>query len=509
MAPIVLLDQRADGAAKTSGPVAAEVAPGQSALGFMLPYSPLHRLLLQDWDRPLVMTSGNLSDEPQCIDNADALTRLAGLADAWLLHDREIVNRVDDSVARVIQGRTRWLRRARGAAPTPLALPAGFEAAPRVLALGGELKNSLCLLSQGQATLSQHLGDLEEARTAREFERTVSLYQSLFEHAPEIIAVDCHPDYRSSTLGRRLAAETGARLIEVQHHAAHLGAVLADAEWPLDAGPVIGVIFDGLGYGTDRSIWGGECLLGDYRQWQRIGHLRPFALPGGERAIREPWRCLYAQLESSLGWLRCVERWGELESLRALRERPIGLLAEMIQKGVNAPRTTSVGRLFDALAAALGICVDGIAYEAQAAIELETLARRALGEGGYALAIDTRAEPWQLDPAPMWSALLDDLAARVPAAMIAARFHAGLAETVAELAARAAQRHGLETVALSGGVFQNRTLFEATLKALRARGLRVLTHTRVPANDGGLALGQAAIAAVAPPIHAQSPLRGR
>ncbi|MBK5932135.1 carbamoyltransferase HypF [Halochromatium salexigens] len=509
VAPIVLLDQRVDGAAKTSGPVAAEVAPGQSALGFMLPYSPLHRLLLQDWDRPLVMTSGNLSDEPQCIDNADALTRLAGIADAWLLHDREIVNRVDDSVARVIQVRTRWLRRARGAAPMPLALAAGFEAAPRVLALGGELKNSLCLLSQGQATLSQHLGDLEEARTAREFERTVDLYQALFEHAPEIIAVDCHPDYRSSALGRRLAAETGARLVEVQHHAAHLGAVLADAEWPLDAGPVIGVIFDGLGYGADQTIWGGECLLGDYRQWQRIGHLRPFALPGGERAIREPWRCLYAQLESSLGWPQCVERWGDLESLRALRERPIALLAEMIQKGVNAPRTTSVGRLFDALAAALGICVDGIAYEAQAAIELETLARRALGEGGYAFAIDTRAEPWQLDPAPMWSALLDDLAAGVPAAMIAARFHAGLAETVAELAARAAQRHGLETVALSGGVFQNRTLFEATLKALRARGLQVLTHTRVPANDGGLALGQAAIAAVAPPIYAQSPLRGR
>ncbi|MFP4602843.1 MAG: carbamoyltransferase HypF [Halochromatium sp.] len=479
-------------------PIAAAVAPGQSALGFMLPYSPLHRLLLRDWDRPLVMTSANLSDEPQCIDNADALTRLAGIADAWLLHDREIVNRVDDSVARVIQGRARWLRRARGAAPTPLTLPAGFLAAPRVLALGGELKNSLCLLSEGQATLSQHLGDLEEARTAREFERTVELYQALFEHQPEIVAVDAHPDYRSSALGRRLAAETGARLVEVQHHAAHLGAVLADAEWPLDAGPVIGVIFDGLGYGADQTIWGGEFLLGDYRHWRRLGHLRPFSLPGGERAIREPWRCLYAQLEHSLGWAHCVERWRDLEPLRALRERPIALLAEMIQKGVNAPRTTSVGRLFDAVAAALGICVDGIAYEAQAAIELETLARRALGEGGYAFALDQRAAPWQLDPTPMWSALLDDLAAHVPPAAIAARFHAGLAEAIAALAAGAARRQGVETAALSGGVFQNRTLFEATLKALGERGLKVLTHTRVPANDGGLALGQAVLAAVAP-----------
>ncbi|MEA1051691.1 carbamoyltransferase HypF [Lamprobacter modestohalophilus] len=523
VAPIVLLDQVAldgdlDLGLGNLSPLAAEVAPGQSALGLMLPYSPLHQLLLQDWDRPLVMTSGNLSDEPQCIDNADALQRLAGIADAWLLNDREIVNRVDDSVARVIQGRTRWLRRARGAAPTPLRLPSGFELAPKVLALGGELKNSLCLLSDGQATLSQHLGDLEEARTAREFERTVALYQALFEHQPEIIAVDCHPDYRSSALGRRLAAETGARLVEVQHHAAHLGAVLADAEWPLDAGPVIGVIFDGLGYGADQTIWGGEFLLGDYRQWQRVGHLRPFSLPGGERAIREPWRCLYAQLESVFGWPQCLDRWGGLEPIQGLQVRPLTVIEEMIQKGLNSPRTTSAGRLFDAVAAALGICADGIAYEAQAAIELETLALGALGEVGYAFAIDHRDSSdysgsgdhcdnsdnsdssdkrWQLDPTPMWTALLDDLTARVPAAVIAARFHAGLAEAVAELAAQAAQQHGVETVALSGGVFQNRTLFEATHKALSERGLQVLTHTRVPANDGGLALGQAVIAAVA------------
>ena len=286
-------------------------------------------------------------------------------------------------------------------------------------------------------------------------------------------------------------------MVEVQHHAAHLGSVLADAEWPVDAGSVIGVIFDGLGYGSDQTIWGGEFLLGDYRQWQRIGHLRPFCLPGGERAIREPWRCLYAQLESVFGWQDCQQRWGVLEPIQRLQERPIALLTEMIEKELNSPRTTSAGRLFDAVAAVLGLCFEGIAYEAQAAIELETLARLALGEGGYVFAIDDSNEPWQLDPAPMWSALLDDLAAGVVAQAIAARFHAGLAGAVAEVAARAARQHGVETVALSGGVFQNRTLFEATLKGLAERGLQVLTHTRVPANDGGLALGQAAIAAVA------------
>lgn len=442
------------------------------------------------------MTSGNLSDEPQCIDNEDALQRLAGIADAWLLNDRAIVNRVDDSVARVMGGQRRWPRRARGAAPAPLALPEGFRDRPPVLALGGELKNTVCFASDGRATLSQHLGDLEEARTAREFEHTVALYRDLFEQHPAVIAVDQHPDYRSAALGRRLAAETGARLVEVQHHAAHLASVLADAGWPADAGPVIGVMLDGLGYGSDRTIWGGELLLGEYREWSRVGHLRPFTLPGGERAIREPWRCLYAQLVACVGWPDAKARWGGLAVIDELGARPLSVLDEMIRKGLNAPVTTSAGRLFDAVAAALGICPESIAYEAQAAIELETLARRALDEAGYPFAFADDDEIWQLDPAPMWAALLDDLAAGVAPEAIAARFHQGFAEALAELAARAAQVRGLDVVALSGGVFQNRTLFEAVTGALRARSLRVLTHTQVPSNDGGLALGQAAIAAL-------------
>jgi hydrogenase maturation protein HypF len=465
----------------------------------MLAYSPLHRLLLRDWQRPLVMTSGNRSDEPQCTDNEEARTRLAGLADAWLVHDRPIANRVDDSVAAVVCGQTRWLRRARGAAPAPLALPEGFAASPAVLALGGELKNTICLLADGQATLSQHLGDLEEARTAREFERTVALYQALFEHRPEVIAVDRHPDYHSSALGQRLADELRVPLVAVQHHAGHLASVLADAQWPADAGPVVALVLDGLGYGSDGTFWGGELLLGDYRGCSRIGHLRRSPLPGGTRAILEPWRTLYAQLQATLGWDACLRRWPQVAPIEALRRRPIDLLGRLIEQRLNAPETTSAGRLFDAVAAALGLCDGAIAYEAQAAIELETLAREAGDEPGYPFALETAAVPWVLDPAPMWSALLDDLERGVPAAAVAARFHAGFAAALEAMAAGAAEVHGLGTVALSGGVFQNRTLFAAVHQRLGERGLRVLSHRRVPTNDGGLSLGQAVAAALADP----------
>jgi hydrogenase maturation protein HypF len=327
----------------------------------------------------------------------------------------------------------------------------------------------------------------------------VRLYRSLFDHHPEVIVVDRHPDYRSSMLGRRLADETGARLVEIQHHAAHLGSVLADTGWPVDGGPVIGLMLDGLGYGSDGSIWGGEVLLGDYREWRRIAHLRAFSLPGGARAILEPWRCLYAQLDEAFGWTQLPARWRSLSALESLQRQPLDMLGEMIRKGLNTPRTTSAGRLFDAVAAALGVCADGIAYEAQAAIELEALARMVLPseDSGYDFRLETTSQPWVLDPEPMWRGLLDDLAAGVAPARVAARFHFGLGVALARLAERAAEIHGVETVALSGGVFQNRTLFEITCSALRERSLRTLSHRRVPANDGGLALGQAVIGALA------------
>lgn len=489
-APIVLLERLGD------APLASEVAPGQRTLGFMLPYSPLHRLLLSDWQVPLVMTSGNASDEPQCIDNDDACARLTGLVDAFLLHDREIVNRVDDSVVRVMDGAPRLLRRARGFAPAPLPLPAAFAALPPILGLGGESKNSICLLQDGHAVMSQHLGDLADARTAGEYERTVALYRRLFGHRPSAVAVDLHPEYRASRFGRDLAAREGLQLIEVQHHRAHIAAVLADNERALDAGPVVGIALDGSGYGDDASIWGGEWLVGDYRSLVRVAHLRPVALPGGTRAILEPWRNLFAQIVATMGWDTFVRNFGALDVTAALLRRPIGVLGKMIAGRVNSPLTSSCGRLFDAVAAALGICAERIAYEGQAAVELEAVCRGVEAGKGYAFALCDDAGIRILDPTPMWWELFADLADAVPAAHISARFHAGLADAVADLGARIAASRQIETLALSGGVFQNRTLFERVCRGLRAHGLQVLSHRRVPANDGGLALGQAVTAAV-------------
>ncbi|MCF7983583.1 MAG: carbamoyltransferase HypF [Thiohalocapsa sp.] len=489
-APIVLLDIAcADG-------LAPGISPGQDSLGFMLPYSPLHRLLLARWDRPLVMTSGNISDEPQCTDNDDCGDRLGALADAFLLHDRAIVNRVDDSVTRIMDGSLRMLRRARGYAPAPLPLPPGFEEAPPVLAMGGELKSTICLLRDGQAVLSQHLGDLEDARTAAEYARTVDLYRQVFNHSPSVVAIDLHPNYRASVTGRAIADAEGVPVIAIQHHRAHVASVLADNGWPLDGGPVVGVALDGSGYGDDGSIWGGEWLVGDYRSLRRVGHLRRTALPGGTRAILEPWRTLFAHIVEHFGWDAFLGRFGDLGIAKRLSERRPDVLNAMIERGLNTPRTSSCGRLFDAVAAALGICADGIVYEGQAAIELEALCRRCTTvEPGYRLAIVEEDGARILDSGPMWSALFADLSKGVAPATIAARFHAGVADAVTELSCLIAADRGIGSVALSGGVFQNRTLFERVCSGLRGRGLRVLSHRLVPMNDGGLALGQAVVAA--------------
>jgi len=490
-APILLLES--DGPER----VAADIAPGQSTLGFMLPYSPLHHLLLQDWERPLVMTSGNLSEEPQCIENRDAGRRLQGLADYYLQHDREILNRVDDSVLRIMDGAARFLRRARGYAPAPIRLPAELEAAPPALALGGELKNSICLLKDGQAILSQHLGDLEEARTAAAYERTIRLYRSLFQHRPRVLAVDSHPDYRSSQLGREWAAGEDLELVEVQHHFAHIAAVLADNGWHLGGGRVLGIALDGLGYGDDGTIWGGEFLIADYLGFERVGHLKPVPLPGGTKAILEPWRNAYAHLVTHFGWDEMERRYPHLDLMAYLRKKPLPVLTAMVERGLNSPLSSSCGRLFDAVAAALNLSRDAVTYEGQAAIELEALAAQAMGAAGtgYRFEILDDGAMLILDPALMWLALLDDLASGVDKALIAARFHAGLTECVVRTAVTLAGRHGLDAVALSGGVFQNRILAETVGTRLRSSGLRTLSHRQVPANDGGISLGQAAIAA--------------
>ena len=499
-APIVLLE------ASGVECVAAGVAPGQRTLGFMLPYTPLHHLLLQDFDRPIVLTSGNASDEPQCTDNDEARARLSPLADYLLLHDRAIVSRVDDSVTQVVDGAPRVLRRARGYAPAPLPLPEGFGEAPALLAMGGELKSTFCLLRSGEAIVSQHIGDLEEASTHADYRRTLSLYQRLFEHAPERIVVDRHPQYLASRLGREIAERDGLAVVTVQHHHAHIAACLADNAVPLGSPPVLGIALDGLGYGDDGTLWGGEFLLADYRGYSRLARFAQVPLIGGAQAIREPWRSAYAHIRAALGWQRFAREYARLELCADLRERPRAILEAMIAKGVNCPQSSSCGRLFDAVAAALGICRDRAGYEGQAAIELEACVTAAAldtaGEG-YPFAFTASEAVSVLECAPMWQALLDDLMRGATPAIIAARFHLGLARALLTLTSRLLERNELKCdarVALTGGVFQNRLLFETLAAGLRARGVTVLGHARVPANDGGLSLGQAAIGA-ASAIH--------
>jgi len=493
-APIVLL--KADGAALPDA-----VAPGLDRLGFMLPMTPLHRMLLQDMTRPVVMTSGNISGHPQCTDNAVARAHLAGVADAALMHDREIANRIDDSVVRVDLGRPRLLRRSRGYAPAPLPLPPGLDTDVQVLALGGELKNTFCLTKDGKAVLSQHMGDLENAATADDVRHNLDLYRDLFDHVPDVIAIDRHPDYLSAKDGRALAAETGLPLVEVQHHHAHIAACMAENDWPMDAGPVLGIAMDGLGHGADGTVWGGEFLACDYAGFRRMGHLKPVSLPGGTAAVREPWRNAYAQLSAGMGWTEFAGAYARLEIFERLAAAPRATLDAMTAKVLNTPLTSSCGRLFDAAAALCGLAWDAQRYEGEAAMLFEAaLDTDALGEAdGRAYAFGIAQTPGQdavvLDPAPAWRALLDNLGDGTPIGVISARFHRGLAAAMVAMAVHlsgTARRH--PTVALSGGCFQNRTLFTLVHRGLEAEGFRVLSHSQVPANDGGLALGQAVIA---------------
>ena len=462
----------------------------------MLPYTPLHRILMEDLARPIVLTSGNRSDEPQCIGNGEARERLAGIADYFLMHDRDIVNRLDDSVARVMAGKPRLLRRARGHAPAPMPLPPGFEDAPAILAMGGELKSTFCLLKDGQAIVSQHMGDLEEAATHADYRRNQELYRSLFRFEPQIVAVDAHPDYISTEWGRALAQENGLPAISVQHHHAHIAAALGEAGVPLSAPPVLGIALDGLGLSEDSELWGGEFLLADYRSYRRLACFAPAPLIGGAKAMREPWRNTLAHLHTFLGWENVRAAFAGLETIQRLEGKPVDTCLRMMERGINSPHSSSAGRLFDAVAAVLGLCFDAASYEGQAAIELEALAEGAMaGAGaGYGAALPT-GEPARVGWAPLWTAILQDLAAGTDCAVIAARFHRGLIETVAATAHSLAQAHGCDAAVLTGGVFQNKLLLEGVSERLASLGLKVVTPAAFPANDGGVSLGQALIAA--------------
>ncbi|MDJ0895470.1 MAG: carbamoyltransferase HypF [Alphaproteobacteria bacterium] len=501
-APIVLL--KAAGEALPD-----EVAPGLDRLGFMLPYTPLHHLMLRRMTRPIVMTSGNISGHPQCTTNEQVRDQLAEVADFACMHDREIANRIDDSVLRVDLRRPRLLRRARGYAPAPIPLPKGFDRETQVLALGSELKNTFCLVKDGQAIVSQHMGDLEDAATAEDVSHNLALYRDLFDHAPALIAADRHPDYLSTKRAHDLAAETGLPVVEVQHHHAHIAACMAENGWPLDAGPVLGIAMDGLGLGADGTVWGGEFLACDYRGFQRLGCLKPVALPGGAAAIREPWRNAYAHLMAEMGWAEFAMNFDRLDLFKRLEDKPRATLDAMIAKGLNTPMSSSCGRLFDAAAAMCGLAWDAQAYEGEAAMLFEAaLDEAALAEPdelAYPFTIPLlggRGLPY-IEPLAVWRALLGDLHLETPVGVISARFHRGLANAIVAMAARlSGAERAYPTVALSGGCFQNRTLFALVHRGLEARGFAVLSHEKVPANDGGLALGQAAVALATHQHHA-------
>lgn len=503
-APIVLLD-RGDG--RPAPAIADAVAPGMATLGFMLPNTGLHHLMLKRMDRPIVLTSGNLSDEPQAVEPRDARQRLGSVAEYFLEHDRPIARRVDDSVVRVFVGRARVIRRARGYAPAPLRLPRGFEQAPQVLAYGGELKNTFCLLRSGEAILSPHIGDLEDVLTRADYRRALADFRAFFEFNPQAVAGDLHPDYFSTQLAREDARASDVPFLQLQHHHAHVAACMAENGVPLNASPVLGVALDGLGFGADGTLWGGEFLLADYAGFRRLGTFKPTAMLGGEAAVREPWRSTYAHLMAQIGWENFAVNYAQLDLYRFLESKPRELLDGMLVRGINAPPASSCGRLFDAVAAAVGLARERAFYEGQGAVELEAAVDRDCLEHendalSYPFAIPRLSGsglPY-VEPLAMWQALLGDLVLDTPIGVMAARFHRGLANVIVRMVEKLAVQIGTEdapmgTVVLSGGVFQNRVLFERVLAGLEARGLTVLTHSRVPCNDGGLALGQAAIAA--------------
>ena len=501
-APIVLLD--------AAGPerLPEAVAPGMRMLGFMLPSTPLHVLMFRRMPRPVIMTSGNLSDEPQAIGDAEAARKLGTITPYALVHDREIANRVDDSVMRVMDGRMRLLRRARGYAPASISLPKGFEDSPDILAYGPEMKATFCLVKEGRAVLSQHQGDLQDAATWDDYRKNLALFRDLFAHDPQALACDMHPEYLSAKLARKRASEDSLALIEVQHHHAHIAACLTENARALDAPRVLGIALDGLGYGTDDTIWGGEFLLCDYRGFQRVGTFRPVAMVGGAAASREPWRNLYAHLTAQMGWAAFAMNFRQLPLFERLAAKPRAVLDTMIHDHINSPLASSCGRLFDAVAAALDVCFERQAYEGEAAARLEAIAcPNTLAEEDDSLCypmpipvLKGSGLPY-IEPLAMWNAILGDLILGTPQPIIAARFHKALARSIVTMAIQLARRDDedaqprFDTVALSGGCFQNRILLEQTVRRLEEKKFKVLTHAKVPANDGGVALGQATIAA--------------
>ena len=479
--PIVLLSWN-----RKNSDICSSVATNLKYLGVMLPYTPLHHILLNDTGLPLVMTSGNLSEEPIAKDNGEALIRLKDIADYFLIHNRDIYARYDDSVY-FVDGVPRPIRRARGYAPYPVSLP--FKA-DQTLACGAEEKNTFCLTKDEHAFVSQHIGDMENEETLEHFENTIELYKGLFRIEPGLIACDMHPEYLSTKYAHQYSMETGLDLFPVQHHHAHIASCMAENGV---SEPVIGVSMDGTGYGGDGNIWGGEFMLADFTSFRRMGYLEYVPMPGGVAAIKKPSRMALGYLYSLLG------NDFPLEGLPLSNLDPVEVetVKKQIKQGVNSPLTSSAGRLFDAVSAMAGIR-ERIDYEAQAAIELEMAAPDDVGDLNryevYPFNIRKKQECRLIGLAPLISAVAEDIKSGISASEVSARFHLTVARIITDLCIAISRESCIDTVALSGGVFQNRLLHRLTISKLEQKRFRVIIHQLVPCNDGGLSLGQAAIA---------------
>jgi len=476
--PIVLLKWRDESS------VSPEVAPNLQFLGVMLPYTPLHHILLRDTGLPLVMTSGNLSEEPIARDNDEALKRLSSIADYFLIHNRDIYSRYDDSVSMIERGASQLVRRARSYAPYPVRLL--FEA-KQVLGCGAEEKNTFCLIKDSYAFLSQHIGDMENIETLEHFDDTISLYRRLFRVEPEIVAHDLHPDYLATKYAREVSM-SGVKIVPVQHHHAHIASCMADNG--LES-TVIGVAFDGTGMGADGNIWGGEFLVADYRNYKRVGHLEYLPLPGGAAAIKRPYRTAVGYILTLLGEsaLDC-----DLSAMKKADDTEMEVIKRQIERRINSPLTSSMGRLFDAVSALLGIRSE-IDYEGQAAVELEMAAHRediwVQESYPYCISEDEGVKIVRLRD--LLSAVIKDSKQDVSKGSISVKFHHTIARMIDEMCRSIADETEITQVALSGGVFQNRLLLKKTTDLLESGGFQVFTHRQVPCNDGGISLGQAVV----------------
>jgi hydrogenase maturation protein HypF len=470
--PIVLLKKR------RGIPIAFEVAPYNNYLGVMIPYTPLHHLILKKSQMFLIMTSGNISEEPIASENKEALRRLGNLADLFLLHDRDIYSRYDDSVVRIFEGKPMLIRRARGYAPYPIHLPYKSQ---EILAVGPELKNTFCLTKENYAFISQHIGDMENEETFEHFQKTIELYKRLFRIKPQVVAYDLHPEYLST----KFAQELELPKVGVQHHHAHIvGAMIENKH--LD--PVIGFSFDGTGFGTDGKIWGGEVIFSQLKDFERLAHLKYIPLPGGEASIKKPWRMALSYLIFAFG-----KEWENLpiDFPHRIPKKEAKIVEQQIEKGINSPLTSSCGRLFDAVSSLIGVR-DVAHYEAQAAIEMEMISNET--EDYYHFQINKNEVPYVINTVEIVKQIVEDLIKGVSQREIAGKFHQTMVKIILELAHLLSKEKGVKTLALAGGVFQNFELLKRCVPTLRKNGFKVLLKRNIPVNDGGVSLGQAAVA---------------